>query len=150
MYNQYGYGNYMPQQNYQSPTQQRLMQMEQMQMQQQMQPMQQQSMQMQQPQGSIIKPVTSLEEVRGITPNFDGSKMYFEDVTNNKMYVKYIDLNGLPITKVFKLDDSPAPTNTTIVSDEYITKKEFEDLKIKIEKYEGIINQFIEGGSNNE
>lgn len=120
-------------------------------MQQYQQPQQQYQQPMQQaPAGNVIKPVTSLEEVRGITPNFDGSKMYFEDVASKKLYIKYIDLNGLPITQIYSLDTKPAPTTTETVSGDFVSKEEFNNLKAEIEQYKGLINQFLSGGATNE
>lgn len=141
--------------NQQQIQQQRLqaMQMQYNQPMQYQQPQQQMQMQPQQPQQptNVIKPVTSLDEVRGITPDFSGAKMYFEDVTNNKMYVKYMDLDGLPKTKVYTIDNTPTEKSDTVVSSEYVNKQEFEELKAKIEQYEGIINNFImQGGAKNE
>lgn len=129
---------------------QRLAQYEQQQqMQQQQYQMQQQAQQQQMQPQPQVRPVTSVEEVRAISPNFDGSKQYFEDVTNNKMYIKYMDLNGLPITKVFSIDNTP-PKENNISSVDYVSKEEFNSLRAKMEQYEGIIKQFIEGGSKDE
>lgn len=121
---------------------QRLAQMEQLQ---QQQYQMQQPQQMQQP--SInIKQVTSIEETKVFTPDFSGAKMYFEDVINNKIYVKYMDLNGLPITKVYAIDNTP-PKNVETINVDYVSKDEFNTLKAKMEQYECIINKFINGGS---
>ena len=109
--------------------------------------MQNQQMQQTQqiPPTNFIKPVTSIEEVRGVTPNFDGSKLYFEDVTNNKMYVKYLGFNGLPIMEVFSKDEN----STSEATNSFVSKEEFEQLRAKMEQYESVFNQLI-GGSNNE
>ena len=146
----------MGQQSYVPPQQMQMQrlaqyeqQMQQQQMQQQQFQMQQQAQQQQMQPQPQVRPVTSIEEVRAISPNFDGSKQYFEDVTNNKMYIKYMDLNGLPITKVFSIDNTP-PKENNISNVDYVSKEEFNSLRVKMEQYEGIIKQFIDGGSKDE
>ena len=117
---------------------------------QQPQPIQPQ--QVTQPQGNLIRPVTSLEEIKAITPNFDGSKMYFEDVTNGKMYVKYLGLNGLPITEIYSKEEIPVATEnatTQINASDFVSRSEFEEMKTKINQYEMIFNELM-GGAKNE
>lgn len=104
------------------------------------QPVQQQAPQMPQ-----IRPVTSLAEITAITPNFDGSKLYFEDVTNGKLYVKYLGMNGLPITDVFGKEEITQNEE----KNDFISRKEFNELNNKVAKYESIFNELM-GGNNSE
>lgn len=114
---------------------------------------QQPQMQAPQPQTpqNIIRPVTSLEEVRSITPNFDGSKMYFEDVTSGKVYIKYLGMNGLPVTDIFEKSVAPAVSeNTTVNTGDFVSKTEFEELRNKVSQYENIFNELMGGNKVNE
>lgn len=114
---------------------------------------QQPQMQAPQPQTpqNIIRPVTSLEEVRSITPNFDGSKMYFEDVTSGKVYIKYLGMNGLPVTDIFEKSVAPAVSeNTTVNTGDFVSKSEFEELRNKVSQYENIFNELMGGNKVNE
>lgn len=114
---------------------------------------QQPQMQAPQPQTpqNIIRPVTSLEEVRSITPNFDGSKMYFEDVTSGKVYIKYLGMNGLPVTDIFEKSVAPAVSeNTTVNTGDFVSKSEFEELRNKVSQYESIFNELMGGNKVNE
>jgi hypothetical protein len=40
------------------------------------------------------RPVASIEEVRALPIDFDGSIFYFPDMSNNRIYTKQIGLNG--------------------------------------------------------
>lgn len=111
--------------------------------QQQPQPIQQ----VQQPQFPSIRPVTSIEEVRGITPNFDGSKLWFEDTTNKKLYTKYIDMNGLPHIDTYTLSiEEEKPTEG------YCTKEEYNALKSDLDNYKNVLDSLLNqlGGNKNE
>lgn len=108
----------------------------------------QQIQQAQQPQFPSIRPVTSIEEVKGVTPNFDGSKMWFEDATNKKLYSKYIDLNGVPHVDTYSLS---IEDNKQEVS--YCTKEEYNALKGDVDNYKGILDNLLNqlsGGAKNE
>ena len=140
-----------------NPLENQLNRLNQMQQHQQMQQMQQfqnnfnQNQQMQQqaqPPMNIVKPVTSIEEVRSITPNFDGSKLYFEDVTNGKMYIKYLGFNGLPVLELYSKDENPQ-IETQSSNQNYASKSELEELKVKMAQYEAIFNELM-GGNKNE
>lgn len=59
------------------------------------------------------RPVSSLDEVRAVPIDFDGSVFYFPDLSNNRIYTKQIDLNGQAVFKMYKLTEIPAATNYT-------------------------------------
>lgn len=114
----------------------------------QYQPQGQQFQQPQAPAGNVIKAVTSIDEVKSITPSFDGSKMYFEDVTSGKMYIKYLGMNGLPILEIYGKEEKPVQTETTttnIDTTQFVARKEFDELKAKIGQYETIFNDLMGG-----
>jgi hypothetical protein len=41
-----------------------------------------------------IRPVSSIEEVRAASIDFDGSVFYFSDLANKRIYTKQINLDG--------------------------------------------------------
>ena len=57
------------------------------------------------------RPVSSLDEVRAVPIDFDGSIFYFPDLSNNRIYTKQIDLNGQAVFKMYKLTEIPATAN---------------------------------------
>lgn len=71
-----------------------------------------------------IKPVSSIEEVRGINIDFDGSIFYFPDCAGQRIYTKQIGMDGMPILKMYELKELPAATATG--NSDFITRKEFE------------------------
>ena len=89
------------------------------------QPQQQQQirypMPMQQLLGLKGRPVTSLEEVRAATIDFDGSIFFFPDLANKKIYTKQINMDGTMTLNVYEL---------TIIQPKedhsYVTREEFE------------------------
>ena len=115
---------------------------QQFQMQQQFQPQQ-----FQQPQMPNIRPVTSIEEVRGVTPNFDGSKLYFEDTVNKKLYSKYIDNNGMP-----HIDTYTITVEGEQIKEAYCTKEEYNALKMELDQHRAVLQDLINrlGGVQNE
>lgn len=66
--------------------------------------------------------VSSLEEVKASTIDFDGTTFYFPDPANKKIYTKTIGNDGLPILNMYEL--KPIPTAPT--EGDFITRSEFE------------------------
>ena len=93
--------------------------------------------QVQQPQFPAVRPVTGLEEVRAISIPFDGTVSYFSDKANSKIYTKCIDLNGLPQIQTYKLEITPTKISEESPGD-FVSKKEFEELKSQMTKYEAL------------
>ena len=87
------------------------------------------------------RPVASIEEVKAIPIDFDGSTFYFPDASNERIYTKQIGLNGQAILRMYQLSDIPQPQPQQNV--EFVSKDEFnkaiEDLKMQI-KQGGIEN----------
>lgn len=94
-----------------------------------------------------IRQVTSLEEVKAFTPSFDGSKTYFEDITSGNIYIKYLGMNGLPALDVYSKTEIKQNTSTN-EQVEYVSKKEFEEIKNKISEYDIIFNELMGGNKN--
>lgn len=74
------------------------------------------------------RPVSSLEEARVSTVDFDGSIFYFPDMANRCIYTKQINMDGTATLNVYELCDTPAgnPISTPQLNNNYITREEFE------------------------
>lgn len=68
-------------------------------------------------------PVSSLEEVRALSIDFDGSIFYFPDIANKRIYTKQINvMDGTAQLNMYEL--KPLPAEPT--ADEYVTRTEFQ------------------------
>jgi hypothetical protein len=67
------------------------------------------------------RPVSSLEEVRATSIDFDGSVFYFPDLANKRIYTKQINMDGTASLNMYEL--KPVPKETV---NDYITRAEFE------------------------
>lgn len=90
----------------------------------------QQPMQMRQPAlGSTLgggmflkgRPVSSIEEARAATIDFDGSIFYFPDYANKRIYTKQINIDGTSTFMVYNMVEVPVEQPT-----EYVTREEFQ------------------------
>lgn len=52
------------------------------------------------------RPVTNIEEARAAQIDLDGSSTFFPCPAKGEVYEKAIDLNGLPVFRVYKLVDN--------------------------------------------
>lgn len=68
------------------------------------------------------RPVSSFEEARAMSIDFDGSVFYFPDLANKKIYTKQINMDGTASLNMYELRPIPIaqPNN------DYITRAEFE------------------------
>lgn len=80
-----------------------------------------------QPVAPILKgrPVSSFEEVRASTIDFDGSVFYFPDLANKKIYTKQINMDGTASFNIYELKE--IPINIENNSSNFITREEFEN-----------------------
>lgn len=69
------------------------------------------------------RPVSSLDEARASTIDFDGTVFYFPDLANKRIYTKQINLDGTASLLMYELKEIPAETPTTTG---FITREEFE------------------------
>ena len=76
------------------------------------------------------RPVSSLEEARAMSIDFDGSVFYFPDLANRRIYTKQINLDGTATLNMYELKEIPTISNN---SSNYITREEFESALSKIE-----------------
>ena len=69
------------------------------------------------------RPVTSIEEVKATTIDFDGSVFYFPDLANKRIYTKQINFDGTSTINTYEL--LPV-TNTG--GPQFVTREEFDKL----------------------
>lgn len=83
---------------------------------------------MMQPTGLKGRPVSSLEEARVSSIDFDGSVFYFPDLANKRIYTKQINMDGTANLNMYELKEIPVeqPMVTMMNNDNYITREEFE------------------------
>ena len=67
------------------------------------------------------RPVSSLEEVKAMSIDFDGSVFFFPDLANQKIYTKQINLDGTSSINIYSLEN-----NGTNQLPQYVTKEELE------------------------
>lgn len=72
----------------------------------------------------LVRPVSSIEEVRAYPIDFDGSIFYFPDIANKKIYTKSINMDGTVAINLYELKALPTVDNNESTS--YITREEFE------------------------
>lgn len=68
------------------------------------------------------RPVSSLEEARAMSIDFDGSIFYFPDLANRRIYTKQINLDGTATLNVYEFKELPDPQ---VQAQSYITRDEF-------------------------
>ena len=74
-----------------------------------------------QPLGLKGRPVSSVEEARASTIDFDGTVFYFPDLANKKIYTKQINLDGTATLLMYELKELPIDPPVS-----YVTREEFE------------------------
>ena len=84
---------------------------------------------LQQPINQTVSPflkgrlVSSIEEARAQTIDFDGSVFYFPDLANRRIYTKQINLDGTSTLNMYELKEIPMQIP---VGQDYVTREEFE------------------------
>ena len=68
--------------------------------------------------------VSSIEEARAQTIDFDGSVFYFPDLANKRIYTKQINLDGTSTLNMYELKE--IPMQMPVNNQEFITREEFE------------------------
>lgn len=68
--------------------------------------------------------VSSIEEARAQSIDFDGSIFYFPDLANQKIYTKQINPDGTSTLNMYELKEIPKAPN----GNDYITRQEFEQV----------------------
>ena len=76
----------------------------------------------QQPVGLKGRPVSSIDEARASSVDFDGTVFYFPDLANKRIYTKQINLDGTATLLMYELKEIPVPAQPN-----FITREEFEN-----------------------
>lgn len=76
------------------------------------------------------RPVSSLDEVRGTSIDFDGSVFYFPDLANKRIYTKQINMDGTAALNVYELKNIPLTNEANL---NFITREEFEQAMQQIQ-----------------
>lgn len=72
------------------------------------------------------RPVSSFEEARASSIDFDGSVFFFPDLANRRIYTKQINMDGTSTLNMYELKEFPVePANN---NSSYITREEFENV----------------------
>lgn len=75
--------------------------------------------------------VSSLEEARATSIDFDGSIFYFPDLANKRIYTKQINMDGTATLSMYELKETPIMNEnpqTTQSMNNFITRDEFEQV----------------------
>lgn len=74
-------------------------------------------------------PVSSLEEAKVATIDFDGSIFFFPDVANKKIYTKQINMDGTATLNMYEQKAIPMAETSA-----YVTREEFNQTLLEIKK----------------
>ena len=75
------------------------------------------------------RPISSLEEVRAASIDFDGSIFYFPDLANKRIYTKQINIDGTASLNMYELKDE-APMSPSV--EKFVTRDEFQQVLAEI------------------
>lgn len=73
--------------------------------------------------------VSSIEEARATSIDFDGSVFYFPDLANKRIYTKQINMDGTATLNMYELRDIPIVNEaqlSILPMNNYITREEFD------------------------
>ena len=74
------------------------------------------------PTGLKGRPVSSIDEARATSIDFDGTVFYFPDLANRCIYTKQINLDGTATLLMYELKEIPVPSQPN-----FVTREEFEN-----------------------
>ena len=75
--------------------------------------------------------VSSLEEARATSIDFDGSVFYFPDLANKRIYTKQINMDGTATLCMYELRDLPIEKEISGLVpsvEKFVTREEFEQV----------------------
>ena len=79
------------------------------------------------PAGLKGRPVSSIEEAKASSIDFDGSIFYFPDLANRRIYTKQINMDGTATLNMYEFKELPVAAPVTPVND-FVTREEFEQV----------------------
>ena len=83
--------------------------------------------------------VTSLEEARATSIDFDGSVFYFPDLANKRIYTKQINIDGTASLYVYELRETPIENEISgfVPSvEKFVTREEFEQVLKQLQLFQ--------------
>lgn len=83
------------------------------------------------------RPVSSLEEARATSIDFDGSVFYFPDLANKCIYTKQINMDGTASLQMYELKEIPV-----LEEPNYVTREEFEKVILELRKSNSKTEEF--------
>lgn len=91
------------------------------------------------------RPVSSLDEVRATSIDFDGSIFYFPDLSNQKIYTKQINMDGTATLRVYELSELPNVTSETTLNtnENLVTRDEFQKVVNSLTEEISILKSFL-------
>lgn len=73
--------------------------------------------------------VSSVEEARATSIDFDGSIFYFPDLANRRIYTKQINLDGTATLNMYELREMPVVSEQhSFASNNFVTRDEFDSV----------------------
>ena len=75
------------------------------------------------------RPVSSIDEARATSIDFDGSVFYFPDLANRCIYTKQINLDGTATLLMYELKEIPVAEQPN-----FVTREEFENTITQLKK----------------
>lgn len=75
------------------------------------------------------RPVSSIDEARATSIDFDGSVFYFPDLANRCIYTKQINLDGTATLLMYELKEIPVAEQPN-----FVTREEFENAITQLKK----------------
>lgn len=82
-----------------------------------------------------IRPVSSIEEVRAASIDFDGSVFYFSDLANKRIYTKQINLDGTAQLNMYELKETPIMEQPIVDASKFVTRNEFDEVMNRFKNY---------------
>ena len=76
------------------------------------------------------RPVSSIDEARASSIDFDGSVFYFPDLANKCIYTKQINLDGTATLLMYELKEIPVASQPN-----FVTREEFENTIAQLKNY---------------
>ena len=75
------------------------------------------------------QPVSSIDEARASSIDFDGSVFYFPDLANKCIYTKQINMDGTSTLLMYELKEIPVVSQPN-----FVTREEFENTIAQLQK----------------
>ena len=75
------------------------------------------------------RPVSSIDEARASSIDFDGTVFYFPDLANRCIYTNQINVDGTATLLMYELKEIPVPSQPN-----FVTREEFENTIAQLQK----------------